>query len=435
MRGQVKIPRPKQGRNPKWRVETIRPNLSDVSRNHPLLDLQQTIGNQAVGRLLQSGDLRADPKTDKPIIVQTNIIRRQQAPAPKGKRLDASWASGILNSEPPAATNYAKAVTILPNSNPIWPHLKSRQARENFLRYIVKFDLTQCRPYKSPRPHKSSTCRGFARAKETFVDKCQGYASQMYLRYSLVRKGLTPKVIGRLGSIGRIYADNTAPKFRMPIFMVSVPGHAFNAVLVGSNKKDISSYLFLEPQTDLLFRSNSSNFQRHFGTGIITFSTLVGYGKRGQYRQKGVATFVKGSSGKILHQQLTAPQRVYLKAIFADFFIADRWNSWKTSVMAKPWKSMKTKIKGRPELTTVVHKGLIKTDPGYTKKVSSLYKAFLSNRSQKFESKHLALAGQLLIGRKFRRYPLGSTETLTRATYLNLINKPSVGPLLKQKRR
>jgi hypothetical protein len=284
---------------------------------------------------------------------------------------------------------------------PIWPILKTKKAKENFIRFIVDFDLTNCRPYDKTKVSSMAECQNFSRAKESFSNLCQGYATQMYTRYYNDTKRLKGDDLANLQSIGHIYENNTAAKFRMPIFIATYPGHAFNAILVDKDSKDINSYLFLEPQNDQLFDANSPIFKSYGEIGTIELSKLTSFNKKGQYGQTTVADFLKDSKGVFLHQNLTATQRMAFQNTASDIFIANDPGTWKYTIEAN-------------NLT-------------FEKYIDQQQKSY------KYSDEVLAFVAKFLIGRKFKRSPNGKEEVLTRETFIKLMNRPSLKKFIPAK--
>lgn len=241
----------------------------------------------------------------------------------------------------------------------------------------------------------------------------------MYVRYYDARRRLSHRVIRRLHSVAHIYEDLTAAKFRMPIFIANVPGHAFNAILVDANATDINSYLFLEPQTDSLFDVSSPNFRNYFRVGILGLSRLTGFSERGAYEQTSAADFVRGARGVPMHQQLTSEQRVALSGLMRDLFIAGDWDTWKYTVSHQP------------RLNQADHMRRIRTDRAYCSSLVARFEAYIRSRGQLYSDEILAFVGRFVAGREFARYPGGPTETMTQATYIQLMNKPTLRRLMR----
>ncbi|OEU63332.1 MAG: hypothetical protein BBJ57_03895 [Desulfobacterales bacterium PC51MH44] len=359
----------------------------------------------ALAYSVQDTELRkykCDPKTFKPI-----PVRREKDPA-----ID------ILNRSRYNSSKYARAISRWSNSRPIWPRLTSRNAKENFIRYIVNFDMTNCRPYVAGSPRGSSSCATFARARLAFTNLCQGFATQMYVRYYDAPRRLGRGDIRRLRTIAHVYENRTAAKFRIPIFIATVPGHAFNAILIERDATNINSYLFLEPQFDTIFDAKSPTFQKFFRVGILGLSRLTSYSKRGKYHQTNVANFIRDRTGTATYQRLTLSQRVWLSGVMGDLFIAGNWRAWKITVARQPSLSYSSYIRQ------------IQTDSDYVRRIIARYEAYIGGRARKFSDKKLAFIGRFVIGRQFTKYPFGPTETLTKDKFIRLMNKPALRLLI-----
>jgi len=124
----------------------------------------------------------------------------------------------IVNTAGFASREYSGAVTRWPSRVSIWEHLQSRAAKESFVSYIVReLDPTNTREYSS------------------FTGRCTGFAVQMYVRYNdsgtrISRR--TEAEFARMGVQRRMQDRRIPRKLRMPIYVVLVPNHAFNAVLI-----------------------------------------------------------------------------------------------------------------------------------------------------------------------------------------------------------
>ncbi|MCP4158034.1 MAG: hypothetical protein GY757_60560, partial [bacterium] len=298
--------------------------------------------------------------------------------------------------------DYKKTVDEWPKEKPIWPYLTQKSAKENYLRYIVNFDLTNCRRYDKNTPIKNEgACRDFARSKETFENACKGYASQMAVRYSNF-KDFSKEELENLKKKGRIYKDNSMKKYQLPLYMATIPGHAFNALPLGGNLKDIKNYIFLEPENDRFFDAGDTAFKSYFRTGILTISKLTGYNEQGQYEQTPVADFIKGGNGAPVNVELTPIRRMTYTNIARDIFIADDADAWNASVI-------KSKL---------TYEEFVKTRVDYYKD----------------SDEDLAWVAGYLIGRQFRRSPKAKLETLTRSVYIKLLGRPSLEKLIPRER-
>ncbi|MBN1323496.1 MAG: DUF4157 domain-containing protein [Methanotrichaceae archaeon] len=326
----------------------------------------------------------------------------------------------MLNDQSISSSEYATAVNGWPNDSPLWPFLSTRAARERFIRYIVGFDMTNCRPYGSGRP-QSSSCQGFARAQETFRNLCTGYATQMYVRYYNAPPAgrLSAEEVERLSTMARVHQDTISPKFRMPIFIATVPGHSFNAVLVDDSSAGISSYIFLEPQTDELFDSASSLFQNYMRIGVLQISRLRSFSTTGQYGHEDVATFLRSPAGAISQSAISLERRLALQNILSALLIAGDWDAWVVTVM------------GVQSLDRSDHIRRIQIDESYRSDIIQRFRRRVRESAQSYSDQMLSFVASYAIGRQFSRYPLAPVETLTRDEYIALVARPTLGGLLQ----
>ncbi|MCP4157032.1 MAG: hypothetical protein GY757_55480, partial [bacterium] len=306
----------------------------------------------------------------------------------------------ILHEDHYTTKDYKKTVEEWPEDKPIWPYLTQKDAKLNYVRYIVNIDLTNCR---------RGTCKDFARSNEAFENACQGFATQMAVRYSTFTH-LSEEEIENLKTIGKIYEDNTPAKYQIPLYMAVVPGHAFNAVLLGENTDNIDDYIFLEPQNDKLFYAGDAEFNSNFKMGILSIKRFTGYNKitvtnkqgesteQGQYLNTDVTNFIKGNKDAPVNVTMTNVEVGAYTSIVMDIFIADRIDSWNTSVKEK----------------------------GLT------YEEYITKRVGEYNisDDNMAMVGGYIIGRQFRRSPEAEEETLTKSIYIELIGRPSLEELI-----
>jgi hypothetical protein len=190
----------------------------------------------------------------------------------------------------------------------------------------------------------------------------------------------------------RVIVGNVPAKFHLPIRIATVPGHAFNAVLIDSDPADVNSWLFIEPQTDEVFFASDPRMTSvtniYGGRGVFTLSRLTGY-NRG-FQQTDERSFLSSSAGTFTNQVLSAQQRVFLDNFLRDIFIAD-------DPAAFPFYTSRH-------------------NPPQT--FEELIASYASESSA-----NLALAFTVINGRSFRRAPGGATQIMTRAVYLQLLHK------------
>jgi hypothetical protein len=302
----------------------------------------------------------------------------------------------ILNRSRHDSPDYVSAVTNWSDSDPVWPRLESRSAREEFVRYVVGFDLTNCRPYSQGERRTAGACATFARNAETFDNLCQGYASQFYTRFTA--SGRLPAAdVQRLADFGRVYTEQIPAKFHMPIFMATVPGHAFNAILVGSDPRNIDDYLFLEPQNDNLFTAQSATFRSYVSEGILTIGRLAAFNERGQYIDQTEQSFVQEPAGAFVNQPLTVSQRIALSRLLSAFAIADDADAWRA---------------------TIQQAGITLGD-------------HLRQEGRNSSDDNIIFAARFIIGRTFRRSPQDRPETITQDIYLDMLGRQDLAARLR----
>lgn len=306
----------------------------------------------------------------------------------------------VLNNEPHTSRLYSATVLAWPESRAIWPVLNSPGARATFVRYILQFDQTNCRPYRAGGTSSGGSCETTATALETFENVCQGFATQMYTRYTSATRS-DADTSSRLSSMARVEVGAVPVKFHIPIFIATVPGHAFNAVQIATDAADIHSYIFFEPQNDQVFTADSSTLRSgiYASAGTVTLSRLTGFNETGQYQQENTHTFIMDSTGTFTGMILRPEQRLAVSRIMADIFIADDIATWRTLQSSRPGTSYETviseTINGMPDDT-------------------------------------LAMVFRFLNGRRFRRTPGGVLETMDRTVFLSLMNRPSLETLIPE---
>jgi len=309
----------------------------------------------------------------------------------------------VLNHAAYTSSRYSSTVSAWANDSPIWTALTTRQARINFVRFILSFDETNCVPLAGQTTPRAN-CTATASAATAFSNACQGYASQMYARYTSTAP-LPAADTAALESDAHIILGNVPAKFHLPIRIATVPGHAFNAVLIGPDPADVNSWLFIEPQTDDIFFASdprmTSATNIYARSGIFTLSNLTGYGSgsgRGPgFHQTDERSFLSSSAGTFTNQVLPLSQRIFLDGFLRDIFIAD-------DAAAFPFYTSRH------------------TPP---QTYEQLIAAYASESAA-----NLAMAFTVVNGRSFRRAPGGVTEVMTRAIYLQLLNKPGLDALI-----
>ncbi len=304
----------------------------------------------------------------------------------------------VLNHEPHTSRAYAATVNAWPAERPIWPVLESASAKIIFLRFVLHFDQTNCRPYSPGSGSGGGSCEATGAALETFRNLCQGFATQMYTRYTATGR-MDADTTGRLASMGRIEVGEVPAKFHMPILIASVPGHAFNAVQIADDAADVQSYVFFEPQSDRVFMPDSALLRSgmYAGAGYFELSRLAGFNERGQYNETTTQTFLVNGSGTFTAITLDQTQRIAVHHLMANLFIVDDPATWATLLSNRPGITFETNLQeiitGMPDAT-------------------------------------LALVFPYLNGRRFRRTAGGVMETMDRSVYLQLMNRPDLAGLL-----
>jgi hypothetical protein len=318
------------------------------------------------------------------------LVRDANAPS-SSQPLNLGQYSSVLNNENHKSPNYQKALQAWPDSEQIWKYLNSRTSRQEFIRYLLEIDLTSCRPYDdSLRAGGGQECKDYPRKNEVFANLCQGFATQLNLN---LRDKPTPEaaVIEQLKASG-IYYQPVTPKFRIPILIATSIGHAFNAIQIENNPAKIESYLFIEPQTDEMFDSNSPTFKNnfyYFGYGALSLSEWRGP----LYQQKTKEVFARTASGQGVKADVKGEEgRVYLKRIVAAVFIAEDFDTFNTTIS-----------KGNTTYEEHVNKSVADIDDSY-----------------------LLSAARYIIGRSFKRKPNGKEEILTVDVFIKLINRDAL---------
>lgn len=304
----------------------------------------------------------------------------------------------VLNNEPHTSRLYSATVVAWPNTRAIWPVLNSPGARVTFVRYILQFDQTNCRPYHTGDASGEASCEATATALQTFENVCQGYATQMYTRYTSAPRA-DADTSSRLSSIARIDVGDVPVKFHIPIFIASVPGHAFNAVQISTDPADIHSYIFFEPQNDQVFTGDSATLRSgiYASAGMVTLSRLTSFNETGQYDQQDTHTFIIDSNNTFTGLVLSLEERLPISRIMGNIFIADDIATWRTLQASRP---------------------------------GTTYETIISETISNISDAILARVFPFLNGRRFRRTPGGVLETMDRTIFLSLMNRPALESLI-----
>lgn len=304
----------------------------------------------------------------------------------------------VLNHEPHTSRNYDTTIHAWADTRPIWPVLDSPAAKTTFIRYILHFDQTNCRPNSATGTSSGGRCEATATALQTFENACQGYATQMYTRYTSATR-MDAAATSRLSGLARIDVGSVPAKFHIPIFIATVPGHAFNAVQVADNPADVYSYVFFEPQNDQVFTAADPLLRSsiYATAGTFTLSRLTGFNERGQYEQESTHTFIMDSTNTFTGLTLRPEQRMGVDRLMRDIFIVDDRATW----------------------------NLLQTNrPGVT------FETVISETINGIPDDTLAMAFRFLNGRRFRRTTTGALETMDRTIFLALMNRPDLARLI-----
>ncbi|MCW3107231.1 MAG: hypothetical protein JWQ09_1737, partial [Segetibacter sp.] len=340
-----------------------------------------------------------DDPIHRPIIDQYHAehgLEEGEGPSDAEIKYGLTTPTGVLNHEMYTSSFYRAAVQAWPESSSIWDVLTNRQAKINLVRYILSFDQTNCVRYNALDNNVGEGCSPTASAVTSFSNACQGYASQMYARYTSTGR-LSAGATQRLQDDAHITIGTVPVKFRMPIRIVTVPGHAFNSVLIDTNPADVNSWLFFEPQNDHIFFASdpilADRNDIYAGSGLFNMSRLTDYASQqpggvNQFMETVDNDFVLNSSGQFTSQTLSDVQRLYLGRIYAAIFIADDISTFTFTV----------------------------TNQGTT------YEQHVALALSDVPVEHLVLAFRHLNGRTYRTTVGGPLITMDRTHYLQLLN-------------
>ncbi|MGE7775919.1 hypothetical protein ACQKLP_14415 [Chitinophaga sp. NPDC101104] len=304
----------------------------------------------------------------------------------------------VLNHDAWTSRNYSATVQAWQDSRPIWPVLNGPSAKINFLRFILHFDQTNCRPYRTGGASSGGSCEATATALQTFENVCQGFATQMYARYTSAAR-MDEATTARMSSLAQIDVGTVPQKFHITIFIATVPGHAFNAVQIADNPADIHSYVFFEPQNDQIMTADDPQLRSsiYATAGTFTLSRLTGFNERGQYEQESTHTFIMDATHTFTGLLLRADQRMHVNRLLRDIFMVEDGHAWAFLQNERPGITIDTvvqeTIRGMPDDT-------------------------------------LAMIFPFLNGRQFRRSSSGAMETIDRTVFLGLMNRPGLEGLI-----
>jgi len=368
---------------------------------HELSHVIQQNSGKIAGQV-QRAPIHASDKIHQPIIDDYRTGHRfeeGEGPSDAAIKYRYSTPVDVLNHASHSSAFYLDAVHSWPDDQPIWPRLISRQARIEFVRFILSFDETNCVKSVPWDPNTGEKCSATASAVTAFANACQGFASQMYARYTN-KERLPAADVSALGSDAKVNVGSVAAKFQIPIKIATVPGHAFNAVLIDTPPEDANSWLFFEPQNDQIFLASDPRMTDpadiYASSGIFTLSRLTKYDKA--YHQTDERSFMLGNSGTFKNEILGLGRRMFFDTLFRNIFAAD-------DAAAYPYYTSKN-------------------NPPQT------YEEFIARTVANASLDDLVTAFKYLNGRTFRRAPGGPTQRITRAIFLQLMNRPGLETLI-----
>lgn len=186
--------------------------------------------------------------------------------------------TGILNKPgiDPYSDDYRRCVESWDDNTLIWDKLTSRQAKTNFVKYVLKKDETD------RRLHQTYGYNPELGKNVDLVFVCEQYSGMMYHKYKVGGMKDVPN------SPHKLYHIVESPeKLKMPIRQVGLyyaddadvenHQHAINAVFVGNECEDRrhpDNWVFFEPQDDHIIwpirdGASVSSIRRHKGNEVI----------------------------------------------------------------------------------------------------------------------------------------------------------------------
>lgn len=320
------------------------------------------------------------------------IARDTKKPGPVPSNLDR--LSKILNTAKLGTEAYKEAVDSWPENEQVWKHLTTREARKQFIRYLLSIDPTSCRPVQQGSekfyPPQGPECKDYPHKDEIFPNWCTSYATQLALNLQ-DKPSPSASTIEELKK-SKIYYQPVKPKFRIPIQIVVSSPHAFNAVLVDDkNPSKLESYVFIEPFTDEVFDATSAKSKqehRYLGMGVLSMYEPLGPMFQGKLKE----TFALTGSGQAVKANVTQSERLALFRICGAIFKAEDKVSYDF-------------IMGKGKIT---------------------YEEYVRKQLAGISDKDLLMGARYIIGREFRRTPGGKTEILTVDAFVKLSNRESI---------
>lgn len=271
---------------------------------------------------------------------------------------------------------YRQAVDAWPDDQPIWPHLGSRAAREELIRYLVHVDDTNERAYTS------------------FSNLCTGFAAQLYVRLSS-RVALADDSKRHLQELAQVDPTPAPAKMRVPLFIAINRGHAFSAFLVDeSAPNEIGSYLFFEPQTDVFIAARGASWYGYVERFGVSLVDLVAFDAAGRFDLRPVRDFAQSGSGSMIRVSCRE-----VLSLLRDLSIA--------------------------ESTSADYTFYVERHPSY--------EAFIRHQATKIwrlDDDGLVEAGRLAVGRRFRAHPSAAPEVMTPWRFATLLGRPDLALLL-----
>jgi hypothetical protein len=311
-----------------------------------------------------------------------------------------------LNTESRRSKAYQDAIKAWPDSTPIWPHLENREARVNLVNHVVDTDKTNENAYG------------------TFLNRCIGFATQLYARFSAsapagkaelkdleTRLRYTPQDLAdpkkraEIDKPGNIQADQTPAKLRLPMFVAQNDTHAINAFLVDESRpNDVRSYMFYDPQNDGLLHAQHPDYKRHVQTwGIDICDARLN--AAGQFDLTRKVTLLPTASGEMV-PYTSAAKKSPVVSLVRDFAVAAKTDA--TRVASPQFADF--------ELKEALKKGGGTFD-GYIRKQVQQWKATDTD---------LLAAARFIVGRSFRTSLTGPPETVTAERYLQILGRPDL---------
>jgi len=187
----------------------------------------------------------------------------------------------VFHSAAATSSEYEAAVSAWPGQSAIWSALKTRQAREAWVRYLAHQDDTNARPY------------------DDFDNLCTGFAAQIFVRYSS-RSRLSARALATLKDVA-VHAGVIPAKLRVPVYMVINRGHAFNAFLIEEgHPRELDSYMIYEPQNDAFIDRSHDYWAQYIERYGISLCDLEDFTDTRQYTFSHLHEFILNGAGRMV---------------------------------------------------------------------------------------------------------------------------------------